>query len=150
MSAIKTKLEDDLKSAMRERDVLRRDVIRYIRSEIRNQEIRLQRDLEDADAIQVLSRQAQQRRDSIEAFQKANRQDLADKERAELAIIAEYLPRQMSEAELDELASATIAEVGASGPRDMGKVMSAIMPQVRGRADGKAVSALVSEKLRSL
>lgn len=150
MTAIKTKLEDDLKSAMRERDVLRRDVIRYIRSEIRNQEIRLQRDLEDADAIQVLSRQAQQRRDSIEAFQKANRQDLVDKERAELDIIAEYLPRQMSEAELDELASATIAQVGASGPRDMGKVMSAIMPQVRGRAEGKAVSALVSEKLRSL
>ena len=150
MTAIKTKLEDDLKSAMRERDVLRRDVIRYIRSEIRNQEIRLQRDLEDADAIQVLSRQAQQRRDSIEAFQQANRQDLVDKERAELDIIAEYLPRQMSEAELDELASATIAEVGASGPRDMGKVMSAIMPQVRGRAEGKAVSALVSAKLRSL
>lgn len=150
MSAIKTKLEDDLKSAMRERDVLRRDVIRYIRSEIRNQEIRLQRDLEDADAIQVLSRQAQQRRDSIEAFQKANRQDLVDKERAELDIISEYLPRQMSEAELDELASATIAAVGAAGPRDMGKVMSAIMPQVRGRAEGKAVSALVSAKLSSL
>lgn len=150
MSEIKTKLEDDLKSAMRERDVLRRDVIRYIRSEIRNQEIRFQRDLEDDDAIQVLSRQAQQRRDSIEAFQKANRQDLVDKERAELDIIAEYLPRQMSEAELDELATATIAAVGAAGPRDMGKVMSAIMPQVRGRAEGKAVSALVSEKLRSM
>ena len=150
MSEIKSKLEDDLKQAMRERDVLRRDVIRYIRSEIRNQEIRLQRDLEDADAVQVLSRQAQQRRDSIEAFQKANRQDLVDKERAELGVIAEYLPQQMSEAEIDELASATIAEVGATGPRDMGKVMSAIMPQVRGRAEGKAVSALVSAKLRSL
>ena len=150
MPTIKSKLEDDLKQAMRERDVLRRDVIRYIRSEIRNQEIRLQRDLEDADAVQVLSRQAQQRRDSIEAFQKANRQDLVDKERAELGVIAEYLPQQMSEAEIDELASATIAEVGAAGPRDMGKVMSAIMPQVRGRAEGKTVSALVSAKLRSL
>lgn len=150
MPTIKSKLEDDLKQAMRERDVLRRDVIRYIRSEIRNQEIRLQRDLEDADAVQVLSRQAQQRRDSIEAFEKANRQDLVDKERAELDVIAEYLPQQMSEAEIDELASATIAEVGASGPRDMGKVMSAIMPQVRGRAEGKTVSALVSAKLRSL
>ena len=150
MSEIKSKLEDDMKRAMRERDVLRRDVIRYIRSEIRNQEIRLQRDLEDADAVQVLSRQAQQRRDSIEAFQKANRQDLVDKERAELGVIAEYLPQQMSEAEIDELASATIAEVGATGPRDMGKVMSAIMPQARGRAEGKTVSALVSAKLRSL
>ena len=150
MTTIKAKLEDDLKQAMRERNAARRDVIRYIRSEIRNQEIRLRRDLEDSDALQVLSRQAQQRRDSIEAFQQANRQDLVDKERAELEIIAEYLPQPLSEAEIDELAAATIAEVGATGPRDMGKVMSAIMPLVRGRAEGKTVSALVSAKLRSM
>ena len=150
MSAIKTKLEDDLKQAMRERNAPRRDVIRYIRSEIRNQEIRLRRDLEDDDAIQVLSRQAQQRRDSIEAFQNANRQDLVDKERAELEIITEYLPRQMGEDEIRGLVAQTVAETGAAGPRDMGKVMSAIMPQVRGRAEGRQVSALVSEKLRGL
>ena len=150
MSAIKTKLEDDLKRAMRERNAPRRDVIRYIRSEIRNQEIRLRRDLEDDDAIQVLSRQAQQRRDSIEAFEKANRQDLVDKERAELEIITEYLPRQMGEDEIRALVAQTVAETGAAGPRDMGKVMSAIMPQVRGRAEGRQVSALVSEKLREL
>ena len=150
MSAIKTKLEDDLKQAMRERNAPRRDVIRYIRSEIRNQEIRLQRDLEDDDAIQVFSRQAQQRRDSIEAFQSANRQDLVDKERAELEIITEYLPRQMGEDEIRALVAQTVAETGAAGPRDMGKVMSAIMPQVRGRAEGRQVSALVSEKLREL
>ena len=150
MSEIKAKLEDDLKQAMRERDALRRDVIRYIRSEIRNQEIRLQRDLEDADAVQVLSRQAQQRRDSIEAFEGAGREDLAQKERAELELITEYLPRQMSEDELRELVERTVAEIQPSGPRDMGKVMSAIMPQARGRAEGKVVSALVSEKLRSL
>ena len=150
MSAIKTKLEDDLKQAMRERNAPRRDVIRYIRSEIRNQEIRLRRDLEDDDAIQVLSRQAQQRRDSIEAFQSANRQDLVEKERAELEIITEYLPRQMGEDEIRALVAQTVAETGATGPRDMGKVMSAIMPQVRGRAEGRQVSALVSEKLREL
>ena len=150
MSAIKTKLEDDLKRAMRERNAPRRDVIRYIRSEIRNQEIRLRRDLEDDDAIQVLSRQAQQRRDSIEAFESANRQDLVDKERAELEIITEYLPRQMGEDEIRALVAQTVAETGAAGPRDMGKVMSAIMPQVRGRAEGRQVSALVSEKLREL
>ena len=150
MSAIKTKLEDDLKQAMRERNAPRRDVIRYIRSEIRNQEIRLRRDLEDDDAIQVLSRQAQQRRDSIEAFQSANRQDLVEKERAELEIITEYLPQQMGEDEIRALVAQTVAETGATGPRDMGKVMSAIMPQVRGRAEGRQVSALVSEKLRGL
>ena len=150
MSTLKTKLEDDLKRAMRERNAQRRDVIRYIRSEIRNQEIRLQRDLEDDDAIQVLSRQAQQRRDSIEAFQSANRQDLVEKERAELEIITEYLPQQMGEDEIRALVAQTVAETGAAGPRDMGKVMSAIMPQVRGRAEGRQVSALVSEKLREL
>ena len=150
MSTLKTKLEDDLKQAMRERNAQRRDVIRYIRSEIRNQEIRLRRDLEDDDAIQVLSRQAQQRRDSIEAFQSANRQDLVEKERAELEIITEYLPRQMGEDEIRALVAQTVAETGATGPRDMGKVMSAIMPQVRGRAEGRQVSALVSEKLREL
>ena len=150
MSTLKTKLEDDLKRAMRERNAQRRDVIRYIRSEIRNQEIRLQRDLEDDDAIQVLSRQAQQRRDSIEAFQSANRQDLVEKERAELEIITEYLPQQMGEDEIRALVAQTVAETGATGPRDMGKVMSAIMPQVRGRAEGRQVSALVSEKLREL
>ena len=150
MSTLKTKLEDDLKQAMRERNAQRRDVIRYIRSEIRNQEIRLQRDLEDDDAIQVLSRQAQQRRDSIEAFQSANRQDLVEKERAELEIITEYLPQQMGEDEIRALVAQTVAETGAAGPRDMGKVMSAIMPQVRGRAEGRQVSALVSEKLREL
>jgi len=150
MSTLKTKLEDDLKRAMRERNAQRRDVIRYIRSEIRNQEIRLRRDLEDDDAIQVLSRQAQQRRDSIEAFQSANRQDLVEKERAELEIITEYLPQQMGEDEIRALVAQTVAETGAAGPRDMGKVMSAIMPQVRGRAEGRQVSALVSEKLREL
>ena len=150
MSTLKTKLEDDLKRAMRERNAQRRDVIRYIRSEIRNQEIRLQRDLEDDDAIQVLSRQAQQRRDSIDAFQSANRQDLVEKERAELEIITEYLPQQMGEDEIRALVAQTVAETGATGPRDMGKVMSAIMPQVRGRAEGRQVSALVSEKLREL
>lgn len=150
MSTLKTKLEDDLKRAMRERNAQRRDVIRYIRSEIRNQEIRLQRDLEDDDAIQVLSRQAQQRRDSIEAFQSANRQDLVEKERAELEIITEYLPKQMGEDEIRALVAQTVAETGATGPRDMGKVMSALMPQVRGRAEGRQVSALVSEKLREL
>ena len=150
MSTLKTKLEDDLKQAMRERNAQRRDVIRYIRSEIRNQEIRLRRDLEDDDAIQVLSRQAQQRRDSIEAFQSANRQDLVEKERAELEIITEYLPQQMGEDEIRALVAQTVAETGAVGPRDMGKVMSAIMPQVRGRAEGRQVSALVSEKLREL
>jgi uncharacterized protein YqeY len=147
---MKSRLEDDLKQAMRARDTLRRDVIRYLRSEIRNQEIRVQDDLDDEAVVQVLSRQAQQRRDSIEAFSEANRSDLVEKEQAELAIIMEYLPQQMSRDEIAELVHRVVAEVGAEGPGDMGKVMSQIMPQVRGRAEGREVNSIVMETLRSL
>ena len=100
--------------------------------------------------LQVLARQAQQRRDSIEAFADADRQDLVAKERSELALILEYLPRQMTRDEIQTLVSEVVAEVGAGGPGDMGAVMSRIMPRVRGRAEGREVSAIVSETLRNL
>ncbi len=147
---MKARLDDDLKQAMRNRDALRRDVIRYVRSEIRNQEIRVRKDLDDQGVLQVLARQAQQRRDSIEAFADADRQDLVAKERSELALILEYLPRQMTRDEIQTLVSEVVAEVGAGGPGDMGPVMSRIMPRVRGRAEGREVSAIVSETLRNL
>lgn len=147
---MKSRLNDDLKQAMRDRAVLRRDVIRYVRSEIRNQEIRVQDDLDDEGVVQVLSRQAQQRRDSIEAFAEANRTDLVEKEQAELAIIMEYLPQQMARDDIAELVRRVVAEVGATGPGDMGKVMSQIMPQVRGRAEGREVNSIVMETLRNL
>ena len=147
---MKSRLNDDLKQAMRDRAVLRRDVIRYVRSEIRNQEIRVQDDLDDEGVVQVLSRQAQQRRDSIEAFAEANRTDLVEKEQAELAIIMEYLPQQMARDDIAELVRRVVAEVGAKGPGDMGKVMSQIMPQVRGRAEGREVNSIVMETLRNL
>ena len=147
---MKTRLEDDLKQAMRSRDAARRDVIRYLRSEIRNQEIKVQEDLDDDGVVQVLSRQAQQRRDSIEAFTEANRTDLVEKEQAELEIIMEYMPQQMTSDEIASLVQEVVAEVGASGPGDMGKVMSQIMPKVRGRAEGREVSSIVMETLRGL
>ena len=147
---MKSRLDDDLRQAMRNRDTVRRDVIRYLRSEIRNQEIRVQKDLDDEGVVQVLSRQAQQRRDSIEAFAEANRADLVEKEQAELAIIMEYLPQQMTRDEISELVQQVVADVGATGPGDMGKVMSQIMPQVRGRAEGREVSSIVMDTLRSM
>ena len=147
---MKVRLEDDLKQAMRSRDTVRRDVIRYLRSEIRNQEIRVQEELDDEGVIQVLSRQAQQRRDSIEAFSEASRTDLVEKEESELEIILEYMPQQMTSDEIASLVQQVVAEVGASGPGDMGKVMSQIMPQVRGRAEGREVSSIVMETLRGL
>ena len=147
---MKSKLNDDLKQAMRDKDTLRRDVIRYMRSEIRNQEIRDQKELDDAGVIQVLSRQAQQRKDSMQVYKDADRQDLADKEESELSVILAYLPQQMTRDEIVELVSRVVGEVGASGPADMGKVMGAIMPQVRGKAEGREVNAIVQETLRSL
>ncbi len=147
---MQTRLNDDMKQAMRDRDVLRRDVIRYLRSEVKNQEIRDQKELDDAGVIQVLSRQAQQRRDSIEAYRDADRQDLVDKEESELSVIMAYLPQQMTQEEITALVQQVVSEVGASGPEDMGKVMGAIMPQVRGKAEGREVNAIVQQTLRSL
>ena len=147
---MKSRLNDDLKQAMRGRDILRRDVIRYLRSEIRNQEIRDQKELDDSGVIQVLSRQAQQRRDSIEIYKDADRQDLVDKEEGELSVIIAYLPQQMTRDEITDLVQQIVAQVGASGPADMGKVMSVIMPQVRGKAEGREVSSIVQQTLRSL
>ena len=146
--ALRERLNDDLKSAMRAGDAPRRTVLRYLLADIHNQEIEKKGELDDEAITRLLGRQAQQRRDSIEAFRKGGRDDLVAKEEAELALIVEYLPQQLSDDEVRELAAKAIADAGASGPRDMGRVMGALMPQVRGRADGKAVSALVSELLR--
>lgn len=147
---LKSRLDEDMKNAMRNRDTQRRDVIRFLRSEIRNQEIRAQDELDDQGVVQVLSRQAQQRRDSIQVFRDAERQDLVEKEEAELAVILEYMPQQMGADEITALVEKVVAEVGASGPEDMGKVMGAIMPQVRGKAEGREVNAIVQQTLRNL
>ena len=145
--SLQDKLQDDLKTAMRSGDDLRKSVIRYLRAQIHNEEIAIKDALDDEAMAVLLSKQAQQRRDSIEAFSKGGRQDLADKEEAELAIILGYLPEQMSEDEITDLAHQAIDQVGAQGPSEMGKVMGALMPQVRGKADGKKVSAVVSALL---
>ena len=147
---MKSKLADDMKQAMRDRDTLRRDVIRYLRSEVRNQEIKDQKELDDAGVIQVLSRQAQQRRDSIEIYRDAERHDLVDKEESELSVIAAYLPQQLTSAEIADLVRQVVAEVGATGPDDMGKVMGAIMPRVRGKAEGREVNSIVRQTLGNL
>jgi hypothetical protein len=147
---MKSRLEDDLKTAMRNKDVLKRGVIRYVRSEIHNKEIAKKSELDDAGILQVLTAQAQQRRDSIQAYGDANREDLVEQERAELDIIMEYLPKQLSNDEIAELVNQVVREVGAEGPSDMKKVMPKLMPHVRGKADGQEVSKMVMEVLRGL
>ena len=147
---LKTQLNDELKDAMRSGDVTRRSTIRFVLSAIHNEEIAKQTELDDEGILAVLSRQAQQRRESIDAFEKADRQDLVDKEKAELEIILPYLPEQLSADEIKELAGQAISEIGAAGPGDMGKVMSHVMPKVKGRAEGKQVSSIVSDLLKAL
>ena len=146
--SLQEKLQEDLKDAMRSRDSTRKSVIRYLRSEIRNEEIARQKPLDDDWVIEVVGRQAKQHRDSIEAFKQGNRQDLVEKEKAELAIILGYLPEQLSDEELSALATRAIEEIGATGPQEMGKVMGRIMPEVKGRAEGRRVSQVVSELLK--
>jgi len=146
----KDRLNVDLKDAMRNKDPIKRTVIRTLLSEIRNAEIAAQKDLQESDIEGVMSKQAQQRKDSIEAYDEAGRQDLVDKETAELNIISEYLPEQMTEVEIEGIIAETLNKVDATGPSDMGKVMGALMPLVKGRADGKVVNAMVTAKLKNL
>ena len=141
--SLRARLEQDLRDSMRRGDAPLRSVMRYLRAEIRNEEIASQTDLDDDGITRVLGRQAQQRRDSIEAYAEGNRQDLVDKEKAELVIILEYLPEQMSAEEIARLVRQAVDEVGAMGPQDMGKVMGLVMPQVSVRAEGRQVSAIV-------
>ncbi len=149
--ALKETLSNDMKDAMRQRDNLKRDTIRLLLSAIGYEEKAKRTDsLPDDAVLQVLSKQAQQRRDSIEAYQKGDRPDLVAKEEAELVIVTQYLPQPLSAEEIEEIVKVAISEVNPTGPQDMGKVMGKVMPQVRGRADGKQVSALVNQTLRNL
>jgi uncharacterized protein YqeY len=149
--ALKETLTNDLKDAMRQRDTVKRDTIRLLLSAIGYEEkAKRTNELDDDDVTQVISKQAQQRRDSIEAYQKGARPDLVAKEEAELAIVVQYLPQPLNADEIEAIVQSAIVELNATGPQDMGKVMGRVMPQVRARADGKQVSALVNQTLRSL
>ena len=122
----------------------------YVLSDSEQEEIGKQAKLDDEGMIAVLTKQAQQHRDSIEAFAKGGRDDLVEKEKAELALIMGYLPQQMSNDEIRAVVQSAIEAVGAQGPGDMGKVMGRVMPQVRGKADGREVNAIASEMLKGL
>lgn len=146
---LQEKIKEDLKEAIRREDRIRRSVLRLVLAGIRNAEIAEQKLLDDSGVIDVLTKEAKQRRESIEAFRQGNRQDLVSQEEAELVVLLEYLPQPMTRDELIALARKVIEEVGAKGPGDKGKVMGQLMPQVKGRADGREVSTIVSELLAS-
>ena len=144
---LKQKLPDDLKQAMRSGDTLKRSVIRMLMAAIHNAEIARQAKLEDSDILGVIAKEVRQRHESIEAFKQGNRQDLVDKEEAEMAILQGYLPQQLTRDEIVEAVRKVIAEVEATGPGDKGKVMPRLMAQLKGRADGREINEVVSELL---
>ena len=148
---LKERLSSDLKEAMRARDELRLRTIRSLRAAILEKEIELRKggaaELTDEQEVSVIQKQAKQRRDSIEQYEKAARSDLRQKEEDELAIIEQYLPKQMGDDEVRKVLHEVIAATGAASPRDIGKVMGAAMERVRGQADGRRVQQLASELL---
>jgi uncharacterized protein len=141
------RLEDELKQAMVDREDERRDTLRLILASLRAAEKELQRPLHDDEELQVLQRERKRRNEAAEAFRAGAREQQAEAEERELAVLEEFMPEPLSEGELEEIVDDAIAEVGATSMRDFGRVMADVMPQVSGRADGSAVSQLVREKL---
>ncbi len=146
---LKEKLNDDLKNAMRAGNATRRDTLRHLLAAVKQVEVDTRKDLSDADIEQILTREAKRRRESIEGFEKGGRSDLVAKEQSELHLIESYLPPQLSRAEIETLARQAIADSGATSATQMGAIMQKLMPQVKGKADGKLVNQVVRELLSS-
>ena len=144
---LRDKLADDLRQAMKTGDKPCVEVLRLLRAAVKNAEIAQQKPLEDPDVFAVIAKGAKQRRESIAEFQKGNRPDLVAKEEAELSILLEYLPQQMPRDEIIAAARQVIEEVGARGPGDKGKVMQKLMPQLKGKAEGRDINEVVTELL---
>ncbi len=140
-------LQADMKTAMREGDAQRRDTLRMAIAAAQNAAKDKRAPLTDEEALAVVAREVKKRRESLSAYQDAGRADLAQVEQAEIDVLTPYLPEQLGEDEVRTLVRAAIAETAATSPRDMGQVMSALMPKVKGRADGKLVSSLVNQEL---
>lgn len=147
---LKQKLRDELKQSMLARDATKTSVLRMLLSAITYYEINkggAGYEATDENVLSVIQSQVKQRKDSIEQFEKAGRKDLADKEKMELALLAEYMPKQLNEEEISKLVQDAINETHATSPQDMGKVMAFLMPKIKGKADGSLVSTIVKEQL---
>lgn len=148
MSELKSKIMDDVKAAMKNKEADRLSAIRFLQSAIKNKEIDLRpKEITDEDIMSVIKKSAKQRKDSIEQYEKAGRQDLVDKEKFELSVIEQYLPEQMSEEQVSGIVDEVVAALGASTMKDMGAVMKEVQAKTAGAADGKMVSQLVKAKL---
>ncbi|MDC7712808.1 GatB/YqeY domain-containing protein [Vogesella sp. LYT5W] len=145
--SLKARIQDDMKSAMKARETERLAAIRLLMAAIKQKEVDERVELDDAAITAVVDKMLKQRRDSISQYEAAQRQDLADKEKAEMAVLMAYLPQQLSEAEIDTMIEGAILSSGAAGMQDMGKVMALLKPHMAGRADMAAVSARIKAKL---
>ncbi|MCI6738756.1 MAG: GatB/YqeY domain-containing protein [Intestinibacter sp.] len=146
--SLKQKLQEDLKSSMKNKDNTRKSVVTLIRASIKQYEVDNRVELGDAEITDLIAKLLKQTRDSLGDFKKANRDDLVSQAEAEIEVLKEYLPQQLSEEELNEIVISTISEVGATSMKDMKKIMSSIMPKVKGRADGKLINELVRKNLQ--
>ena len=144
---LKDKIQETLKGALKRQQGVEVSTLRLLLSEIRYAEIAQQKPADDGKVLDVIAREAKRRRESIEAFRKGNRSDLVEQEEAELAILMSYLPKQMSREEIVAAAREVMDMVGAKGPSDKGRVMAQLMPQLKGKADGREVSEIISELL---
>jgi uncharacterized protein YqeY len=147
-AVLQKRIADDMKSAMKSGDTVKRDTLRMLISSVNNAEIAKQAALTDADVLGVISKEVKRHVESIDAFKKGNRADLVAKEEAEMAVLQAYLPKQMSRDEITAAAREVIAAVGAKGPGDKGKVMQQLMPKLKGKADGKDINEVVTELLQ--
>jgi uncharacterized protein len=145
--ALKEQLDADMKAAMRDKDTLKLSTVRMLKSAIKYREIELMKPLDDAGVTGVISSEIKRRRDSVEQYRAGNRQDLVDKEEAEIRILQGWLPAQLTQDELQALVDEAVKKVGAQGPKDMGAVMKELSPKVQGRAEGRTVSELVKARL---
>ena len=145
--ALKEKLMDDLKTAMKEKDAVKKSVITLIRSAVKQYEVDNRVEADDEKVIEFISKQLKQRKDSLEEFKKAQRDDLVEQTGKEIEIITEYLPKQLEKEEVEKIVAETIQEIQASSLKDMGKLMSAVMPKLKGKADGKLVNEIARKLL---
>ncbi len=151
--SLREKISSDLKNALRDRRAIDLSVLRMLQSAIRNKEIERKKGdavLTDEEVVEVITSEIKKRKEAIEGYMKGQRQDLVDKEEAELAVLMSYMPKQMGEAEIREVAKKAIEEAGAKTQQDMGKVMKILMPRIKGKADGGLVNRIVKEELENI
>ncbi|MGX7329200.1 GatB/YqeY domain-containing protein [Enterococcus bulliens] len=141
-------LNDDMKTAMKAKDKERLSVIRMLKASLQNEQIKVGHELNDEEELTILSREMKQRRDSLTEFEKAGREDLVEKIKGEIIIVEKYLPQQLTEEEIRQIVSDAIVKTNATSAKEFGKVMGVVMPQVKGKADGNQVNAIVKELLK--